>query len=72
MSRAPFTWVGEESRPVRAYTYCPCATCQNSMPEGAVGFLSGSNADGVGFTIDLFSQDVYDILAELVGEAPGL
>lgn len=59
-----FYWpTGEKDRPVNV---CRPDICDDA-PAGAVGYLSGSNPKGQGFTIWLFDERVYCLLQELLG-----
>jgi hypothetical protein len=62
-------WKGEVNRKLNVRTYCDCGTCQASRPEGAVAYLSGSGADGRGFSIALFDEEMVEILQGVLWEA---
>jgi hypothetical protein len=60
-------WQGEESRPSLMTRPCSCGTCEAVAPEGGVGFLSASTAEGAGFTVWVFDEDVYQRMLLVYG-----
>ena len=59
-------WSGEnveKCRELNVYRLCECGC---SDKEGAVGYLSGSDEDGNGFTLYLFNENLYQLLEELI------
>jgi hypothetical protein len=59
MNSSQYTWKGERSRELRLFRPCECSACQDSMPSDAVGYLSGSDAEGNGFTVWIFDEAVF-------------
>ena len=53
-------WKGEKNREVRVERFCGCGTCQSVRPEGAVGYLTGSDETGKGFTTYLWTTGDYN------------
>lgn len=60
--RTQFTWTGEESRPLTASRPCSCG-CDTRQGRLGVGYLTGSDSAGHGFTIWIESEAVYTALA---------
>jgi hypothetical protein len=59
-------WKGEENREVGLYRPCSCG-CGDRDPEtrDAVGYISGSDEKGHGFTIFLFKDADFKTLARV-------
>jgi hypothetical protein len=65
------TWHGERNRAAKVRRPCPCGCDARTGPiaEGkAVGYLSGSNADGEGFTLWIPDEPTYEVLKAVFGE----
>lgn len=62
-----FIWKGEGERELQLSRGCGCGTCQQAMA-GAVGLLTGSTAEGEGFTILIEDEDVYQRLSQVALE----
>lgn len=52
------SWVGEKGRRVDFYDPCPCGCTTRNHPN-VLGYLSGSNDEGEGFTIMVSDQETY-------------
>lgn len=63
-------WTGEKARPIKVYRPCDCATCKRDN-KNQIGFLSGSDGNGVGFTIWLESEEVFQAVATVLGSGAG-
>lgn len=68
MSKYQFVWKGHESRPVGVMRPCSCG-CDSRDGYKGVGYLTGSDAQGNGFTVWIESEEVYEKLEELIGES---
>lgn len=53
-----FHWTGEESRPLQVCCPCFCG-CDTRNGKLGVGYLTGSDAEGHGFTIWIETEEVY-------------
>lgn len=60
-NKIQFVWEGEENRPLRLYRPCSCG-CDERNGEKGVGYLSGSNARGEGFTVWIEDEEVFQRL----------
>lgn len=65
-----FIWVGERERPLRLYRPCSCG-CDYRDGNKGIGYLSGSNQEGVGFTIWIESEEVFGILQKVMLDGRG-
>lgn len=50
---------GEKKRPLSLQRPCTCGTCRSVQPEGTVGYITGSDGRGKGFTVWIESEAVY-------------
>lgn len=67
--RAFLVWYqGETDRELIARRVCECGTCQAAAPKGVVGYLSGSDSRGTGFSIYIYTEKTYQALADEFGE----
>lgn len=62
-------WDGEQNRPLAANRPCECGCDARGGLKG-VGYLTGSNEKGEGFTIWIQNESVFQRLSDLV-EAEG-
>lgn len=61
------TWHGEANRPFGAYRPCECG-CDNRDGKTGVGYFSGSDGNGCGFTIWIDNEEVYQAVVAVIGE----
>jgi hypothetical protein len=59
---------GEKNRAVRLYRVCPCGACQRGAKGKGVGFLSGSDANGDGFSLWVRNEAEYALLRKSFDE----
>jgi len=58
-------WQGERDRMLQVKRPCPCG-CDDRGGRAGVGYLTGSDAEGIGFTIWIESEEVYQRLVKLL------
>ena len=58
-------WKGAESRKVEFFDPCSCG-CDNRDNPYLLGYLSGSNDDGDGFTLPIHDQETYDQMRKII------
>lgn len=58
-------WQGEKDRMLQVRRPCPCG-CDDRGGRPEVGYLTGSDAEGIGFTIWIDSEEVYQRLEKLL------
>ena len=64
-----FHWTGEESRPLQVSRPCSCG-CDTRQGKLGVGYLTGSDSAGHGFTLWIETEAVYQAIQKaLVQEA---
>jgi hypothetical protein len=56
--RQEILWQGEKARPLRVQRPCSCGCDTRDGSHGA-GYLTGSDADGNGFTVWIQSEEVF-------------
>lgn len=61
------TWNGDVARPLQICRPCPCG-CDLRGGNKGVGYLTGSNDQGEGFTIWIQDEAVYQAIKPLVKE----
>ena len=56
-----FTWIGEKSRTLKLSRPCDCGCDLRDKPEDfiGVGYLSGSDQEGNGFSLWIHDEDVF-------------
>jgi hypothetical protein len=59
------TWKGEKSRLLQVRRPCPCG-CDERDGRPGVGYLTGSDDEGNGFTIWIETEEVYRRLERLL------
>jgi hypothetical protein len=59
------TWKGEKSRRLQVCRPCPCG-CDNRSGRPGVGYLTGSDDEGNGFTIWIESEEIYQRIERLL------
>jgi hypothetical protein len=64
------TWKGEKGRLLQVCRPCPCG-CDDRGGRPGVGYLTGSDEEGNGFTIWIETEEVYQRLARLLAENNG-
>lgn len=62
------TWIGEQNRPLRMSRPCECGCGSRDGFDEGVGNLSGSDANGVGMTVFVYSESTYQHLSKIFGE----
>ncbi len=62
-----FTWQGEKNRPVKLSRNCGCGCTTRGGVKG-VGYISGSNYAGEGFTIHIEEEEVFRAIAIALGQ----
>jgi hypothetical protein len=65
MKAKEIVWQGEKDRLLQVRRPCPCG-CDDRGGRGGVGYLTGSDAAGNGFTIWIQSEEVYQRLERLL------
>jgi len=60
-------WNGEQDRSLKVERFCSCGTCQAAKPDGAVGYLTGSDTMGRGFTVYLWDEPRYMLAVAAFG-----
>ena len=60
-----FTWLGEKNRPVRLSRPCPCG-CDLRDGGDFVGYVSGSDKQGKGFTVEIDDESVYRAISKIM------
>jgi hypothetical protein len=65
MKEKEITWQGEKDRRLQACRPCPCG-CDDRGGRAGVGYLTGSDAEGNGFTVWIESEEVFQRLAKLL------
>jgi hypothetical protein len=65
MQAKEFTWQGEKDRILQVRRPCPCG-CDDRGGRRGVGYLTGSDAEGSGFTVWIESEEVYRTLEKLL------
>jgi hypothetical protein len=65
MDTKQFTWKGEKDRPLQVLRPCHCG-CDNRGGRLGVGYLTGSDEEGNGFTIWIESEEVYQVMDKLL------
>lgn len=58
-------WIGEKHRPLQVVRPCRCR-CEDRDGHRGVGYITGSNARGHGFTLWLKDERVFRLAQELV------
>ena len=61
-------WNGRDTnknRKVDFYDPCGCG-CDTKYDPDLLGYLSGSNDDGYGFTLHIYDQDTYDKMRKII------
>jgi hypothetical protein len=70
--KAPITlWGGPDTarnRPVRAQRPCPCGCDDRGRDEPMIGYISGSDSDGNGLTIEAPDEATYQRFVAIFGE----
>lgn len=63
------TWDGDEGRALALHRPCPCGCDEHGAEKGSkgVGYLTGSDENGHGFTIWIENEVVYQRLAASLG-----
>lgn len=63
---------GDQGRALQMYRPCDCGTCQKeAREEGYVGYLSGSDEHGEGFTLFVYDENAYfRLYHQFGGEKP--
>tara|TARA_R100001594_G_C3900509_1_gene230715 strand:- start:20 stop:241 length:222 start_codon:yes stop_codon:yes gene_type:complete len=57
-------WKGSKNRGIKCYAPCPCGCDTRDNPD-LLGYLSGSNDKGDGFTILIEDKESYNKLREI-------
>jgi len=57
-----FTWQGEKKRPLSLKRPCSCG-CDTREGHDGVGYLTGSDKDGDGFTVWIKEEEVFQAIA---------
>jgi hypothetical protein len=65
MKGKEFTWHGEKDRILQVCRPCPCG-CDDRGGRPGVGYLTGSDEEGNGFTVWIESEAVYQSLEKLL------
>jgi hypothetical protein len=65
MKAKEIVWQGEEDRLLQVRRPCSCG-CDDRDGRGGVGYLTGSDAAGNGFTIWIESEEVFQRLEQLL------
>jgi len=65
MDTKQFNWKGEKNRPLQVRRPCPCG-CDLRDGYHGVGYLTGSDEEGNGFTIWIESEEVFQRLKKLM------
>ena len=60
-----YLWEGEKNRVLQVKRPCDCGTCQADGVHG-VGYLTGSDKHGNGFTLWIEQEEVYQMIARMV------
>jgi len=69
MKEQQITWDnGDESRPLNVYRPCPCGCDARGDGIKGVGYISGSDQEGNGFTIWIENEDVYQRVRQVIGK----
>ena len=58
-------WIGEKNRPMSLRRPCECG-CDRRDGNNGVGYLTGSDANGHGFTVWIESEVVFERIASLM------
>jgi len=62
------TWQGDENRTLAFYEPCPCGCDDRGREQkGLVGYLSGSDADGNGFTAWMTKGELARLTQQMTG-----
>lgn len=68
MTENQFTWEdGERKRKFKLYRPCPCG-CDSRGGLKGVGYLTGSDKKGNGFTLWVESEEVYQSIEKVMAE----
>jgi len=70
MKEKEITWKGEKNRLLRVCRPCSCG-CDDRGGRPGVGYFTGSDAEGNGFTVWIESEEVYQRLERLLAENNG-
>ncbi len=65
MNVKELTWQGEKERVLQVRRPCPCG-CDDRGGRPGVGYLTGSDSDGRGFTVWIESEEVFRRLERLL------
>lgn len=65
IKQTQLTWKGEKNRPLELYRPCSCGCDQRGGYKG-VGYLSGSDERGNGFTIWIQDEEVFRTFRRLL------
>jgi hypothetical protein len=65
MKSKEFTWLGEKDRLLQVCRPCPWG-CDDRGGRPGVGYLTGSDAEGNGFTVWIESEEVFQRLEKLL------
>ena len=64
-SKYQYTWKGEKNRSIQVVRPCPCG-CDERDGFRGVGYITGSDKDGNGFTIYIRSEEVFQVASKLI------
>jgi hypothetical protein len=66
MAEHEIVWTGEENRPLTLQRPCTCG-CDDRDGHKGVGYLTGSDEDGRGFSLWIESEALYQRLERTLG-----